>query len=198
MGNESGRQGVEVEVAHSVGAYHHCRLLLLEGIDDGLQCMWRGIEVVAVELHGKSSAALVVDCHIPASAYSQVIALRNNMNKMRRFLIPNQFRSSIRGVVVNDDDVVFEVCLLLQCTSDGVEDSLLTVSDGDNHRSLYWKVLLVEVGILIVVGIHESPDGIEMARSHLLHLNLHLTVGGIDIIELLHTACPEVAFLLCI
>ena len=120
------------------------------------------------------------------------------MNKMRRFFIPNQFRSSVGRVIVNDDDVVFEVCLLLQCTSDGVEDSLLTVSDGDNHRSLYWKVLLVEVGILIVVGIHESPDGIEMARSHLLHLNLHLTVGGIDIIELLHTACPEVAFLLCI
>ena len=133
MGNESGRQGVEVEVAHSVGAYHHCRLLLLEGINDGLQCMWRGIEVVAVELHGKSSASLVIYCHIPASADTQVIPLRNNMNKTRRFLIPNQFRSSVGRVIVNDDDVVFKISLLLQCTSDGVEDSLLTVSDGDNH-----------------------------------------------------------------
>ena len=90
MGNESGRQGVEVEVAHSVGAYHHCRLLLLEGIDDGLQCMRRGIEVVAVELYGKSSAPLIIDSHIPASAYSKVIALGDNMNKPpSTFLIPN-------------------------------------------------------------------------------------------------------------
>ena len=91
-------------------------------------------------------------------------------------------------MVVNYNDVIFEVRLLLQCTSDGVKDGLLTVSYGDNHRSLDGEVLLVEVGILIIIGIHESPDGIEMTRSHLLHLNLHLTVGGIDIVKLLHSA----------
>ena len=81
MCNESRRQCVEFEVAHPVRANHHSRLLLTEGFNDGLQCMWRRVKVVTVELNGKSSAPLVVDCHIPATAYTQVIALRNNMNK---------------------------------------------------------------------------------------------------------------------
>ena len=99
-------------------------------------------------------------------------------------------------MIIHHNDIVFECCLLLQRTSHGIEDSLLAISHGDNHRGLNGEVLFVEVGILVVVGIHKCSDGIEMACSHLLHLYLHVAVGGIDIVKLLHSACPEVAFLL--
>ena len=44
----------------------------MESIDDALQCVGRGVEVVAVELHGKAAAVLVVDGHVPAAADAKV------------------------------------------------------------------------------------------------------------------------------
>ena len=66
--DESWRQRVEVEVAHAVRTDDHGRLLLFEGIDDTLQCVWSAVEVVAVELYGEASAPSVADSHVPASA----------------------------------------------------------------------------------------------------------------------------------
>ena len=90
MCNESRRQCVEFEVAHPVRANHHSRLLLTEGFNDGLQCMWRRVKVVTVELNGKSSAPLVIYRQVPTATNTQVIPLRNDMNEPPpTFFIPN-------------------------------------------------------------------------------------------------------------
>ena len=70
MVDKSWREGVQLEVAHPVASHHHGCLLAVEGIDNTLQGIGSGIEVVRVELHGKTSATAVVDCFIPTSADS--------------------------------------------------------------------------------------------------------------------------------
>ena len=99
-------------------------------------------------------------------------------------------------MVIDNNDVIFKGCFLLQCTPHGINNRFLTVSYGYNHRSLHVEVLLIEVGTLIIACIHQGTYGVEMSRSHMLHLYLHLTVGGIDIVKLLHSTRPEVSLFL--
>ena len=72
MSYQARRQGVQLEVAHTIGTYDHCCFLLMESIYDLLQCLWRRIEVVAIQLDGKASAILTVNGLVPASTNAQV------------------------------------------------------------------------------------------------------------------------------
>ena len=83
VADESWRQCVQLEVANAVTAHHHGGMLLIERLDDALERLWRRIEVVAVELHGKSSASFIVDGHVPASANAEVCALGNDVYEVR-------------------------------------------------------------------------------------------------------------------
>ena len=83
MCNESRRQCVEFEVAHAVGTYYHCRLLLFKGIHYALQRVGAAVEVVAVELHGEASASTVVYRHVPAAAYAEVVPFGHYVYKLR-------------------------------------------------------------------------------------------------------------------
>ena len=78
MRNESWRQGVQFKIAHTVRADNHRSLLFVKGIDNGLQCLGRGIEVVRIKLNGKASTMLAIDGFVPASANTKVGALRGN------------------------------------------------------------------------------------------------------------------------
>ena len=72
---------LQIEVAQAVAAYHHGSSLLIEGVYQALQRLGRRIQVVAVQLNGKSSTAFVVHGHVPATAYAQVSTLGNKMNQ---------------------------------------------------------------------------------------------------------------------
>ena len=71
---ESGRKRLQLEVRHAVGAYHHCRLLLAEGIHDALQRVRAAVEVVAVQLHHEATALGMVHGQVPATADAEVVA----------------------------------------------------------------------------------------------------------------------------
>ena len=76
--NKSGRQCVQLKIAHTIRAYHHSSLLLIESIDNRLQRLRRRVEIVRVQLYGKTSAIGAVDGLIPASANAQVCTFWHN------------------------------------------------------------------------------------------------------------------------
>ena len=115
MIDESWRQGVQFEVAHAVGADHHGCILFVEGVDDLLQRLRRRVEVIGVELHGKASAAVVVDSLVPAAADTQVCALGDDMHEALVMEATQQLGGVICGVVVDHDDIVFEARFLTEC-----------------------------------------------------------------------------------
>ena len=99
-------------------------------------------------------------------------------------------------MVVDNDDIELECCLLCQRGDDSVADSLLTVVDRYDNRSLDRELLLMEIRRYIVVGIYQSSNGCEMRCRGTLHLHLDLAVAWVDIVELPLAAVPCVKFLL--
>ena len=113
MVNEPWRQGVQVEVAHAVAAHHHGGMLTAEGIDDGLQRLGAGVEVVRIQLYGKASAVVVVDGHVPAAANAEVRSFWFQNDEWRVALHFRQYFSRAVGrVVIHHDDVIGEGSLL--------------------------------------------------------------------------------------
>ena len=176
----------------------------MEGIHDTLKCRGRGIEVVAVKLNGKTPTMFIMDGHIPATADAKVGALGNNHHQPVPLVgvacrqAGEDFSGAICGVIVHDDDVEGEIGLLLHGAFHGVGNGFLAVEDGNDDRSFIGKLLLIEVGLQVVVRIHEGADGLQMGRSRRFHLYLHLAVGRVHVVKLLHAAGPQVAFLFSI
>ena len=189
-------QSVQVEVAHAVRANHHCCILLVEGIHNLLQCLWRRVEVVRVKLYGKSSAVVIVYSCVPASAYSQVVALGDYMYKSLVVESTQQLCCSVSRVVVHHNNVELEFRLLTQCAVHRVADGLLAVVNGNNHRSLYVELLLVEVGCAIERWVDLCSDCGQMSRSGMLHLYLYLAVARVHVVKLLLARCSGVGLLL--
>ena len=61
-----------MEVAHAVSSDNHGGMLFAKCFYDGLQRLFGGVEVVAIELYGKAAASLVVEGCVPTSADAQV------------------------------------------------------------------------------------------------------------------------------
>ena len=95
-------------------------------------------------------------------------------------------------MVIDNDDVVAEGCLLGKGGDDGVADGSRPVEDGDDNGGLDVELLLVEIGRGIVVGIDEGVDVCEVCRGGLLHLCLYLAVLRIDIVKLPLVLLPAV------
>ena len=68
-------QGVQVEVAHAIRTDDHGCVLLVEGIYNLLQGFRRRVQVVAIQLHGKASATVVVYSLVPAATNTQIVTL---------------------------------------------------------------------------------------------------------------------------
>ena len=196
MVDESWRQGVQLEVAHPVGAYDHSGILFVEGLHHLLQGLRRGIEVVGVELYGKASAAVIIDGDIPAAADTQVSALRNNMYQPFVVQTVQQLCRTVCRVIIDHNDIELEVGLLPECTAYGIEDGLLAVIDWDDDRSLDLEVLFVEIWSAIERRVYLGSDGSQMGSGGMLHLYLYLAVAGIHVVELLDTRSPQVSLLL--
>ena len=105
--NESGGQGLQLEVAHPVTAYHHGGILLKEHVHHPLQSVLAAIQVVAVQLHHEASHSLVVYGHVPASAYAKVVTLRHNVYHTRVVGVAFYYlRGAVRRTVVHHNQVV--------------------------------------------------------------------------------------------
>ena len=75
MSNEPRRQGIQVEVAHAIGTYHHSGLLLVESIDNGLQRLRRRIKVIRIQLNGKTSTYCTEHCLVPTATDAQIVTI---------------------------------------------------------------------------------------------------------------------------
>ena len=101
-------------------------------------------------------------------------------------------------MVVDNDDVELEVALLAEGRLNGVGYGLDAVEDGNHDRCLVLKLLLFEVGVEIFGGVYDGTNGVEVTCHSLLHLDLHLTVARVHIVELLGAAQTCVELDLCV
>ena len=97
-------------------------------------------------------------------------------------------------MVVDHDDVERKLCPLRQRTLYGVANGLCTVEDGNHHRCLNGKILLVEVDVGIRSGVNQRMYCFQMLRARRLHLDLHVAVAWVHIVELPLAALARVEF----
>ena len=132
----------------------------------------------------------IIDSIIPTATYTEVCTCRNKMHKA---FICSQRRENLRcsvcRMIVDNNNVKREICLLRKSRNNRIAYRLHTIEDWNHHRSLYRKSLTREVRLCIQRGIYQSINCREVCCCSLLHLNLYLTVARIHIIKLLFTAC---------
>ena len=98
-------------------------------------------------------------------------------------------------MVVDNDYIIWEIRFLVESTADSVGNGLHTVADRDYDRRFNRKILLSEVRTDIVGSVYPRPNDTKMGGHGLFHLDLHVAVGGVDIVKLLDTTGPEVCLL---
>ena len=197
MVDKSWRQGVKVEVAHTIRTYYHCCLLFTESINNVLQGVLVGIEVVGVELNSETSTTGVVDSIVPTATDAEVETFRSDYNKAVALLLKGAeyLCCSIGRVILNDNNIKGERCLLAQSALYSIADGLLTIEDGDDDTRLDSKLLLVEVGSDVIRWGDEGTNLAEVSCYNTLHLHLYLTILRIYIVELFLTTLAEVVLL---
>ena len=97
-------------------------------------------------------------------------------------------------MVVHHDDVELEACFLSQGTLHGISHGLFAVEDGDDDRSLVFKLLLTEVGLAVEGGVYQGAHLAQVLGACLFHLNLHFAVARVYIVKLLLAALTGVEF----
>ena len=112
MVNQARRQGVQFKVTHTIATHHHRSVLLVEGIDNLLEGLRRGIEVIGIQLHCKPATPVIIDRHIPAPANTQVVAFGYDMNQPLVVHTVKQFCGLVGGMVIHHNDIKPEVGLL--------------------------------------------------------------------------------------
>lgn len=156
--DDAGRNGLQLEIAHSVAPYQHGAMLSVKGVDDGCQGVVVAVHVVAVQLHGKASACGMIDSCLPTAANAQVVSFRDKVYDAGIFLgsIGNQGRCAIVRMVVDDNQVEREGGFLAQHGIDGVCYGADSVSDRYDDTGFYRKRSLFEIGT-IVDGGSQAP-----------------------------------------
>ena len=140
----AGRQSLQAKVGHAVRADDHGALLFMECIHDSLQGIWTAIQVIAIQLHGKPSASGIAYGKVPASAYAQVGAFGDEVdNFLFSGIAADGFGSSVRGVIVNDNQVIMECRFLFQYGTDSIVNGPYPVPDRDNNRGFAREIAFV-------------------------------------------------------
>ena len=183
MVDDSGRDGVKVEIRNPVGPYDHCAILLAEGIHELLHCVPVAVEVVGIQLECEASASGMMQGGVPVAADGVV---RRILSYIHKFGIPEEafddIHGSVGGIVIDDNYIVLEIRLLAQRAADGIAYGTDPVLAGDDHRSLVLELSFREVHIL-ENRFQICSDGLKMGGAGLFHLYLHLAVPGIHIVE---------------
>ena len=169
-------------------------MLLVKFVDDTLQGLWRRVEVVRVQLHGKASAAVIAHSHVPAAADAQVGTLGNDVNEVVVVLFQalKYLGGSVSRMVVHHDDVIGKSCLLGKCALDGVANGLLTIVDGYDDRCFEGKILLSKVDVQISRRIDKGIQRVQMGCAGTFHLYLNFAIAGVHVVKLAFTALAQV------
>ena len=188
MVNESWGQCIQFKIAHSIGANHHSGLLLIKCIDNRLERLGGRIQVVRIELNGKTSTVITIYGLIPTASDTQVVSIGGDDHQFV-FITSHQarqdFGSTIGRMIIDYDNIILEVCFLRQGTLHCIFNGFRTIENGNNNGSLHLEILFVEVNLQIVARIHQCTDFTQMGSAGLFHLYLHLTIGRIHVIKLL-------------
>ena len=107
-----------------------------------------------------------------------------------------QLRRTVCRVVIHHDDIILEVCLLIESAIHGVADGLLTVIDGNHDGCFDVKLLFVEVRPTVIGGVDLRADLRQMDGRGLFHLDLYLTVTWVHVVKLLHARGTRVGLFL--
>ena len=186
MVDNARRNFVQLEIDEFVAAHDHCAALLAERVDNPLQCRLRAVEVVTVELDSVSTTSRIVDRQRPTTADTQRPRLRYYMNEAR-FVGRNllQFGGSAVGrMVVDHDYIIVEISRLRQSASDSIGNRRLAVVDRYDDRCLDGK-FLVGIRISQLRPLRQPATfGFQVIRKGLLHFDLHLAVGFVDVSEM--------------
>src|ERR1044071_728813 len=94
-------------------------------------------------------------------------------------------------MVVHNDHIEFELGLLRQRAVNCVTNRALPISNRNYNARLHGEFLIVRRARL-ESRWQKCAYSSEMLCCDPLHLNLILTLGWIDIVELLFTACSEI------
>ena len=194
MVDETRRQRFQLEIAHPITADNHRGTLFVEGFDDLLKRLRRGIKVVAVELHGESTAMFVENRHIPASANAQISTMWRENHQI--FVFRSEFREnfggSVGGMVIDHDDIIGKLRFLRKRTFHGIGDGFCAVENGNDNRCLDAEILLVEVDFAVGSRVDQCAEFRQMNRAGAFHLDLHLPIARIHVVKLLFAALARV------
>ena len=175
MIDRSGWQRVEMDVSQAVGADDHSTLLRAESVDELLQAVRSGIDIVGVELYDETSAERMVQCHVPCSAHADVVAVGYDVHETVVIDGVDSLCSAVGGVafgtVFHDKHIIFKGGLLAERTLQSVADRADAVANGNHDACLYGELALVEVDIL-ELGSQIGTHRFEVFGASLLHLYL--------------------------
>ena len=174
---------------------------MIETIDYALQRIFARVKVVRVKLYGKSSAQVIVDCHVPATTDAEVVTLRYYMYEtlLAVFLlllydVTQYLGGIVCRVIVNDYYVVFELRYLTQCALYGVSNCLLTIIYRNDDRCLNRERLFKEVWSKSYARVNLRTNCLKVLCGSLLHFYLYAAVAWIHIVKLLFSALSVVEF----
>ncbi len=124
------RYHVHIDVGEHVGAYHHSGVVVVECLHHLGKGVFVGINVVGVELYAELACFGVVGAHIPAAADTEVVTFGYDVNHAwvgSEFF--DGFRCAVGRVVVDDNQVEGEICLLGKHAANGVANGANSVAD---------------------------------------------------------------------
>ena len=98
--------------------------------------------------------------------------------------LTQDFRRPVRGMVIDDDNVQMEIRPLAERALDGIADRSFTIPDGYDDAGLNRKFFISSRNLL-EARFEPCADTFEMRSGNLLHLDLVITITGIDILKLL-------------
>lgn len=164
-----------MDVGQAVGADDHSALLRSERVDELLQAVRSGIDIIGVELYEETSAERMVQCHVPCSAHADVVAVGYDVYEAVVVDGVDSLCGTVGGVafrsVLHDKHIIFKGGLLAERTLQSVADRADAVAYGNHDACLYWEVALVEVDI-VELWSQVGPHGLEVFGAGLLHLYL--------------------------
>ena len=88
-------------------------------------------------------------------------------------------------MVVHHQNVERERALLLEHRTDSIGNRSLAVEHRNHNRDLHREIALRKVNTVILSGTQITTDALQMVGAGNLHLNLHIALCRIYIIELL-------------
>ena len=88
--------------------------MFVERVDDALKDVVIDVQIIAIQLNGKSSAMFVHDGMCPASPDAQVGAGRDDVDDLRVLLghFLDDGGCVVGGMIIDSENIVLEICLL--------------------------------------------------------------------------------------